>query len=872
MEPEETEQVTKQSPMLKVATFIVDRRNLFFLLFALGMIFCAISASWTKVENSLAAYLPDSMETRVGLDLMDEQFVTYGTARVMVMNIDLEKANDIADELRKNSDIAMLSYNETTDHYNNFSALYSITFNYKSDDDKALEALEKVKESLSDYDVYVSTSMGDPQAALLAEEMKPIRIIAVLVVLIVLLLTSQTYAEVPVLLITFAAAALLSAGTNFQFGTISFVSNSVTIVLQLALSVDYAVIFCNRYKEEHQTLGIREACIVALSKAIPEISSSCLTTVGGLLAMMMMQYGIGSDLATCLIKSIFFSLMSVFLLMPGLLMLFGPLMDKTKHKSFIPRIDFAGKFAFATRKFVPIIFLAVMVVAFFLQNKCPYVFGYSLLKTPIKNEVQIADGLIEESFGRNNFVVMCFPKGNYESEKKLIADLEREPQVDHCMGLGNTKLMGHNLTDKLTAREFSELMDVDYEVAELLYTAYAVNDENYAKLVNGISTYSIPLIDVIMFLYDEVQEGYVTLDDDVYDRLKKAHDTMLVLRNMLEGEEYSRILVYIDLPQEGEETFAFLDRMHEIGEVYYPEDQIILTGDSTSQRDLKNTFARDNIIVTVGSILIVLAVLLFTFMSAGMPLLLIAVIEGAIWINFATPTLQQNNVFFMCELIVSAVQMGANIDYAIVIAGRFMENRKVMDRKEAVIETLNFAFPTIITSGSMMVFAGLLIGRLSSNGSICGIGKYLSQGTIISIILVMFVLPQILLIGERIIEKTSFKVSVPIKLDRARGYVRVDGLVRGQVNGFVVGEMHGMVKGEVNAIVSMGGMSVVDPEEAEHLLPGDVILPDDGGTAEGVEVPDTEDLTVAEETANDDGVSESTAQADASDRKGDAES
>jgi predicted RND superfamily exporter protein len=111
----------------------------------------------------------------------------------------------------------------------------------------------------------------------------------------------------------------------------------------------------------------------------------------------------------------------------------------------------------------------------------------------------------------------------------------------------------------------------------------------------------------------------------------------------------------------------------------------------------------------------------------------------------------------MCELIVSAVPMGANIDYAIVIAGRFMENRKTMDRKEAVIETLNFAFPTIITSGSMMVFAGLLIGRLSSNGSICGIGKYLSQGTIISIILVMFVLPQILLIGERIIEKTSFK-------------------------------------------------------------------------------------------------------------------
>ncbi|MEI3210729.1 MAG: MMPL family transporter [Lachnospiraceae bacterium] len=113
-------------------------------------------------------------------------------------------------------------------------------------------------------------------------------------------------------------------------------------MLQLALSLDYAIIFCNRYKEEHQTLPIREAVIVALSKAIPEIEASSLTTVGGLIAMMFMQFKIGSDMAICLIKSIMFALLSVFVVMPGLLMLFGPLMDRTEHRNFVPKIPFVG--------------------------------------------------------------------------------------------------------------------------------------------------------------------------------------------------------------------------------------------------------------------------------------------------------------------------------------------------------------------------------------------------------------------------------------------------------------------------------------------------------------------------------------------------
>ena len=790
--------------MIKVATFIVDRRNLFFLLFGIVIIFSVISMNWVKVENALSAYLPDTAETTIGLDRMEDQFITYGSANIMVSNITYDEAERISDEISSMDEVTMLNFDSSSDHFNNFSALYGITFRYEETDERALAALEQIKERLAGYDIYVSTSMGDAQAEQIASEMNTVSVLVAIIVVTVLIFTSQTYAEVPVLLLTFIAAAIISMGTNFLLGTISFVSNSVTVVLQLALSIDYAVIFCNRYKEEYKTLPIREADIVALSKAIPEITSSSLTTIGGLIAMMFMQFGLGRDMAICLIKAILLSLLAVFLLMPGLLMLFGNWMDKTRHKDFVPKIPFVGKFAYATKHIMPLVFVALIVVAYMVQAKCPFVYGYSMLETPIQNDQQIADELIEESFGDSNFVALIVPAGDYESEKKLLRDLEACEEVDYAQGLANTEAMdGYMLTDKLTARDFSELLELDYEVAELLYMAYAVDDENYAKIINGLSTYSVPLIDMFMFLYDEVQEGYVTLDDELNDTLEDAHEQMQIALDQLQGPDYSRMLVFLNLPEEGEETFAFIDRMHTMAEKYYDGD-VLVVGESTSQYDLKKTFDVDNTVVSVVSILAVLVVLLFTFQSAGMPVLLIIVIQGAIWINFAFPALQQKNLFFISYLIVSSIQMGANIDYAIVISGRFMELKEKMSKKDAIIETMNFAFPTIVTSGSMLALAGILIGRMSSDGAICGIGQCLGRGTIISIIIVMFILPQILLLGEKVIDKTSFKVSVPLKMEKATGLVRIDGYVQGQINGVITGEVHGVVRGDVNALIKIG--------------------------------------------------------------------
>lgn len=802
--------------MMKVAEFIVDKRNLIVLIYVILIIFSAFSRSWVKVENDLTYYLPADAETKIGLEIMDDEFVTFGSARLMVANITYDDAKALADTISERPEVQSLSFDDSTEHYNDASALFDVTFNYPEEDEKAKKALDSLVSDLSDYDVFVSSTLDEDLSETIAKEMQVIIVIVAFVVVTVLILTSQTYAEVPVLIITFLSAAILNMGTNFMLGKISFISNSVTIVLQLALSVDYAIIFCNRFKEEHETMPIRESVIVALSKSIVEILASSMTTVGGLVAMMFMQFKLGSDLGICLIKSIFFSLLSVFLLMPALLMMFGNAMDKTRHKNFIPEIPFVGKYAYATRFIMPPIFVLVIVGALYFSGQCPYAYGDSSIKTPKLNDNQIAQQMIDDTFDRVNMVALIVPGGDTDAEGKLLTELEEFDEVDYTLGLANVEAMdGYVLTDKLTPRQFSELVDLDYEVAELLYAAYAVNDESYGKIVGGLSSYSVPLMDMFMFLYDEVQDGYVNLDDDLMEMLDSAYIQMDAAKKQLKGENYDRMLVYLTLPTSGDETYSFLDTIRDTAEKYYPADSTVLVvGNSTNEYDFKKSFEVDNVVVTILSILIVLVVLLGTFKSVGMPLLLILVIQGSIWINFSFPTFTNKPLFFLSQLIVSSIQMGANIDYAIVISSRFMELKDTMPKKQAIIETMNFSFPTIITSGSMMAMAGILIGQMTSNAAIVGIGQSLGRGTIISIFLVMFMLPQILLLGEKVIDKTSFSVPKKVKRRNHHGRVRVDGLVRGEINGEISGIVHALVDGEVNLTVISG-----DTVEVQNQLP-----------------------------------------------------
>ena len=797
-------QKKKQTPIEKIAALIVDKRKAFYLFYIIAGIFCAIATGWTQVNNDITSYLPDTSETRVGLDLMNDQFITYGSGSIMLENVTFEKAEQIASELEEIDGVTTVKVENDEDSYKNGSALLTVTFDGEEDDQISKDAMAAIKEKLEPYDEYINSAVGNSSSETIAAEMQTVVVIVLVIIIGVLFFTSHTYMEIPVLLMTFGMAALLNMGTNFIFGEISFVSNSIAVVLQLALAIDYAIILCNRYTEERVNMDARDAVVTALSKAIPEISSSCLTTLSGMVAMMLMQFKLGFDLGIVLCKAIFFSIFVVFTLMPGLLMSFSPLIDKTHHRNFVPNITAVGKFDVKTRFVVPPIFAVILVAGFIFSNQTNYVYGYSTLSTYTKNATQIAEEKIDETFGSNNMMAIIVPAGSYDKEHQLLERIEEMPQVESTMGLANIEAMdGYVLTDSLTPRQFAELTDMDIEVVQLAYAAYAADQEDYGQIVGSItsstvSNYSVPLIDMFTFIYDEKEAGYVNLDDDLNDKIDDLHDQLDDAKKQLKTDDYSRMLVYANVPEEGEETFKFLDELHAVVQEFYPENSYIV-GDSTSDYDLSSVFSTDNLMVSILSFLFVLVILVFTFKSAGLPVLLLAIIQGSIWINFSVPVLMDTNIFFLSYLIVSSIQMGANIDYAIVISSRYTELKKSMSIKDAMVETLNQAFPTIITSGAILAIAGLLIGFLSSDVAISSVGICLGRGTLISIGLVMFVLPQILLLGDVIIEKTSFTLKHRELIQKRSGYMRVNGRVRGYVCGIVDANISGMIHGEISA-------------------------------------------------------------------------
>lgn len=794
-----------ESFMIKLSTLIVDKRKGFYLIFLLLILFSLLSMNKVKVNNDLTAYLPDTTETRQGLNLMEEQFLTYGTARIMVCNVTYEEAEALAEVIEGMEGVSMLEFDDSEAHYHQMEAMFSVTFDGEADTAEAQEYLQGVLDRLADHDVYYSSDIGQEErdADDLGSDMIMILLLAGVVIVAVLLFTSTTYAEIPVFLMTFIVAAILNKGTNYLFGTISFVTDSIAVVLQLALAVDYAIILCHRFMEEHEDKDAREAVIVALSKAIPEISSSSLTTVSGMVAMMFMQFRIGYDMGIVLAKAIVLSLVSVFFLMPGLLLTFSRAIDHSHHRSFVPNITAVGKFCVATRYVMPPLLLVALVISFYFSSKANYVYDVNTLESKIMSDNKFSVSMVNQEFGTVNQLAVLVPCGDYDREGKVLKQLSRLQEVDSCMGLANIEAMdGYVLTQPLSPREFSELIDADVEVAKLLYTAYAIDNGNYGALAGNLGEYQVPLIDMFLFIYDQKESGNVTLEEDLEETLTDAHEQISIAKNQLLGEEYSRFVLELNVPLEGEESYEALNRIRSVVAEYYDPEDVYLVGNVTSNRDLSDSFSTDNAIITVLTALFVMIILLFTFQSAGLPVLLVLTIQGSIWMNFSLPYLLSEPVYFLGYLVVSAIQMGATIDYAIVITSRYMELKTYLPIKKAIVETLNQAFPTIVTSGSMLVAAGFIISNVSSNAVVAAIGLALGRGTLTSIALVLLVLPQTLLVGDIVIERTAFtlkrELAKPLPVG---GRIRVSGHVRGYVNGVIDGEFSGVIEGEMGAVV-----------------------------------------------------------------------
>ncbi len=800
--------------MLKLARFIVDKRKAFYLVFLAAVLFCAASVSKVHVNNDITSYLPADTETRRGLTLMEEEFTTLGSGQFMLTNVTYDEADQVAKEIEHIDGVSGVEFDDTEKHYTGSSALITVTFDGEKDDPVALQAMDHLKSILAPYDTYIYSEVGLDTSAQLQSEMGIILVIAAIVIVIVLLFTSKSYMEVPVYVIVFGVAAVLNMGTNYWFGEVSYITNSVAVVLQLALAIDYAIIFCHRYMEERETKPAREADIAALSKAIVEISSSSLTTISGMIALMLMQFRIGFDMGAVMSKGIICSMLTVFLLMPGLLMLFSNGIERTRHPNLVPRISLVGKAVVKLRYILPPIFLVTIIAGIFLSGKCDYCFSENVIDTNNPPEQRIALDRISDTFGNQNTIALLVPKGDYEKEGKILAEISELPEIDRAQGLANTEAEGYMLTDKLKPRQFAEIAGVDIEMARLLYQAYGLEHEEYGAIFQNPDDYEIPLVDSFQFLCEQKDKGVIKLEGEQAEMVDDLQEQLDIGLPQLQGEHWSRLVFIADVPEESPQTFALLDQMRAIAAQYYGDD-VLLVGNSTNARDLSESFSGDNLKISVLTALFVMIILLFTFKSAGLPILLVLTIQGSIWINFSFPYLTHTNLFFLSYLVVSSIQMGATIDYAIVITNRYMELKTIMSHRDAVIETLNQSFPTILTSGSIMTVSGFLIGMISTNPPISSLGLALGRGTLTSIFLVMTVLPQLLILGDTLIERTAITLNIDRKQRFSGGIMHVDGHIRGHVSGFVDGEIRGLIRGDINAMIESKKPIKKDPADPE---------------------------------------------------------
>ena len=758
----QTQRKSSADIMHAIAVFIVKYRFVFMLFFVVAAIYAALSIGRVHLSSELTVFLPEETETRRGIRIMEDSFITYATEDVMVANVTFDKAQELADAIAEFPMVSGVVFDETPAHYARASARLSISFRGVEDAPEVVAAQEQIRAFLAPYDTYIYAVTWQAYFAQLAQEMVGIVLIAVLVIIAILLFTSRSYFEVVIFFLVFLFAAVLNMGTNFWLGTVSTITNSIAVILQLALAIDYAIIFSHRYQDEALAhTSVKEAMIEALSKSILEISSSSLTTVSGLLALMLMQFRLGYDLGLVLAKGIVCSLLTVFLLMPGLILLFPKIIRRTAHKTLIPNIQPWGRFLTRSGYCFVWLFLLLIPAAIWCSGQTRYAFSDSSVTELVYSESREAMHRISDTFADDTAIALIVPAEDFDKEKAVITEVAALPEIRSATGLANIDIDGeHTLTDRFSPRMFAELVGVSPEEASLLFQAYGIRHEEYQAIFSGAENYEVPLVDMMLFLFDMSDRGVISLDEETQRQLDELRASLDLGLDQLRGEAWNRMLFTAAVPVEGEESVALVERIRAIAEKQYGEGAVLVVGDITSARDLRASYTGDSRLISLLTIGFIYIILLFTFRSVIGSALLVFVIQGSIWINFSFPYLHGSVPSFVTSMIVSAIQMGATIDYAIVLMNRYLVLRRELPKKEALAEAVDRAFPTVLTSGSIMTIAGLLIAYRVSDIYVGHIGLAVGRGAFCSVILVLTVLPQLLLLFDGLIEKTTLHIDL----------------------------------------------------------------------------------------------------------------
>lgn len=673
--------------MQKFYNGIVKQRKLVVIVFLIVTVICLYCSNLVAVNYDINDYLPAETRSTVSIDAMQEEFEGgIPNARVMVRNVTIPQALEYKEQIEKVEGVTEVTWlddavdihvpistidTETVEtYYIEETALFSVTI----EEDYRISAVDAIRDIIGEENAMGGSAVSTAVATInTVKEIGQIVVIAVIFVFVVLILTTNTWVEPFLVLGGLGVAIAINSGTNLIFDEISFVTNAAGSILQLAVSLDYSVFLIHRFEECRKAHDKAEDAMVdALCKSTSSILSSGLTTVIGFIALVLMQFLLGRDLGLVLAKGVAISLITVFSFMPSLILATYRLMDKTKHRAFMPSFRKLGKVIRKISVLMACIFALIIVPAYLGSNANYYNYGSSQI---YGNDTQFGKdkNAIEEIFGKGDTYVLMVPRGDLATETALSAELNALPEVTSII--------------------------------------------SYVDMAGA-----------------EVPTEY--LDKETLSQLM--------------SDNYSRMVLAVDVDYEGDETFALVENIRNIAEKYYP-GETYLAGEGVSTYDLKQTVNADMVKVNLVAIAAVFVVLVLTLKSISLPIILVLSIETAIWLNLTVPYFLDTPIYYIAYLIISSVQLGATVDYAILMTDRYKENRQILDKNESVIQTIDDVMVSILTSGSVLTVVGFLLGGFSSNQLLAQLGIFIGRGALLSMAIVVFVLPGLLHIFDKVV-------------------------------------------------------------------------------------------------------------------------
>ena len=457
--------------MKKISNFIIEKRYYILGLFIIITIFSLFMIPKVNINSDLTRYLPDSSETKMGYDIMDDEFEEEKSSSINIMFKDLSEEDKISifEQLKQVENVSSVNYDNSENYNKDDYTLYELNIKEYSDSQISKTIYDNLKKQYKDYEVYYSGSVIDSNTPVLDSW---VIIVAVTLAFIILIIMSESYFEPVIFFMAIGSAVAINMGTNIIFNSVSMVTNSICSILQLALSMDYSIMLMSRFRQEKKkNPNSKEAMKKALRHSFGAISSSSITTMVGLLALVFMSFTLGKDLGIVLAKGVLLSLVCIFLMLPSLILLFEKIIIKTPKKSFKINLTKLGNFSYKVRHIGLALLIIIFIGSYILKG------NINILYTASENDV------VGSIFKENNQMVIIY---NNEDEQRY---------SEYCSTFEDSLCYGNTINQKLKYNEFNAKIadlgindtSIDEYMLKIIYYNYFNKNNNKISVKNLVS-------------------------------------------------------------------------------------------------------------------------------------------------------------------------------------------------------------------------------------------------------------------------------------------------------------------------------------------------------------------------------------------------